>query len=66
VSWQDVQDYADWFSLQTGKRYRLPTESEWEYAALSGGKDEIWAGTSDEDQLSIMRYTEQVVRSPLA
>ena len=51
VSWQDAKDYADWLSRQTGKRYRLPSESEWEYAARSGGDKDFWAGTSNEEQL---------------
>ncbi|MCK4743913.1 MAG: SUMF1/EgtB/PvdO family nonheme iron enzyme [Sulfuriflexus sp.] len=35
VNWDDANKYAKWLSKQTGKKYRLPTESEWEYAALS-------------------------------
>lgn len=52
VSWNDAVAYAKWLSQATGKRYRLPTESEWEYAARSGGKDEMFAGTSDLSQLA--------------
>ena len=29
VSWSDVQQYLTWVSGETGKRFRLPTESEW-------------------------------------
>ena len=51
VSWHDANQYAEWLSKQTGDHYRLPTESEWEYAARSVPKDNIWAGTSDENTL---------------
>ena len=36
VSWGDAQSYVRWLSAQTGKTYRLLSESEWEYVARAG------------------------------
>lgn len=52
VSWEDAKAYAKWLSEKTSNDYRLPTESEWEYAARSGDKQEVWAGTSNGTELA--------------
>jgi formylglycine-generating enzyme required for sulfatase activity len=46
VSWDDAQSYVAWLSKRTGRRYRLLSEAEREYAARAGTTSSFWWGSS--------------------
>jgi len=47
VSWNDAKAYADWLSQRTGKKYRLASEAEFEYALRAGSTTRYWWGNDN-------------------
>ncbi len=48
VSWDDAYYYTKWLSEETGQKYRLANEAEWEYLASTGKKTTYWWGYDEE------------------
>ncbi len=57
VSWQDAQVFIEKITHLNKSKFNfcLPTEAQWEYAARSGGKDEIYAGGNEIEGLAWYR-----------
>ena len=54
VSWDDAQEFINKLNQKTGGNYRLPTETEWEYAARGGQKkkETQYAGSNNIDEVA--------------
>lgn len=48
ISWDEAYYYTKWLSEETGQKYRLATEAEWEYMASTGKKSTFWWGYDEE------------------
>lgn len=54
VSWDDCVEFCNRLSLKTGKRFRLPTEAEWEFAARGGKKSRnyLYSGSDELEKVA--------------
>lgn len=54
ITWYDCQKFVEKLNALTGENFRLPTESEWEYAARGGNKSQgyQYAGSNDVDEVA--------------
>jgi formylglycine-generating enzyme required for sulfatase activity len=52
VSWDDATEFCQRLSAKTGRKYRLPSEAEWEYACRAGTMTPFHFGETLNDDLA--------------
>jgi len=51
VNWNDAQEFIQKLNTKSGKKYRLPSEAEWEYACRAG-TSYLFCGTDNKDEMA--------------
>jgi formylglycine-generating enzyme required for sulfatase activity len=66
LDWDDAKGYTAWLSQKSGQTYRLPTESEWEYAARAGTTTTYpWGRTVEKDRANCIGCTSDPLRKAI-
>lgn len=64
VSWKDAQIFLTKLTILTGKKFRLPTEAEWEYAARGGNRSQGYKYSGSHHLDEVAWYQENYQKEP--
>jgi formylglycine-generating enzyme required for sulfatase activity len=62
ISWNDAEDFVKRLSEMTGKRFRIPSEAEWEFAARGGVYSKGYQYSGSDDIENVAWYKENSQR----
>ena len=57
VSWEEAREFIEKLNEKTGSKYRLPMETEWEYAARGGNKSQGYKYSGSDDIDAVAWYS---------
>jgi len=58
ISWEDATEFCERLTRKTKRKYRLPSESEWEYACRAGSTGEFYFGDKLAPEIANYRASE--------